>query len=67
MNKESLMIIIVLLFLLLLWRYSEIRKGWLVFAAFLCIVVALRGAPLDVFTLMILMGLAKLAIDLIDA
>jgi hypothetical protein len=67
MNKEYLMIIIALLCLLFLWKYTDIRKGWLVYAALIFTVVELRGAPFDILTLALLIGLGKVGIDLFNA
>jgi hypothetical protein len=60
------MIFIVLLFLLLLW-YCGIHKGWLLFWGILSIITAVRGTPFTFLTFLILLGLAKVAIDIHDA
>ena len=62
------MIYIVLLLLLLLWKYStDIRKGWLLFIAVTSIIVEARSAPFSIVTLAILIGLWKVALDLYHA
>ena len=67
MNKENIMIIVVLIYLLFLWKYSDIQKGWLVFSALISIVVKMRGESFDILTLAILIGLGKVGIDLFNA
>ena len=67
MNKENIMIIVVLIYLLFLWKYSDIQKGWLIFAALISIVVKMRGEPFDILTLALLIGLGKVGIDLFNA
>jgi hypothetical protein len=67
MNKENIMIIVVLIYLLFLWKFSDIQKGWLVFAALLFISVEVRGESFDIITLVLLIGLGKVGIDLFNA
>ena len=62
------MIYLVLLILILNWYYSQnINKGWLIFAALITIIVELRGAPFDIITLALLIGLGKVGIDIFNA
>lgn len=61
------MIYIVLLFLLFLWKFSDIRKGWLLGFGLLSIVVTMRGVTFDILTLFILIGLWRVALDVYDA
>lgn len=59
------MIYIVLLYLLFLWMFSGVHKGWLLFAAALSVITQFRA--INIVTLGVLTGLAKFGIDLWDA
>lgn len=56
------MIYIVLLYLLFLWTCSDLNKGWLLFWGILSVVAESR--PINIVTLGILIGLAKVVSDL---
>lgn len=60
------MIWIALLFLLFLWKFSEIHKGWIAFAAVLSILVE-SGFSMNILQLAIAIGLWKVCIDIHDA
>jgi len=60
------MIIIVLLYLMLLWKFSDARKGWLIFAALMSILIE-AGFNMNIFRMAICIGLWKVCIDLYDA
>ena len=60
------MIILVLLYLLFLWKFSDIRKGWLIFAALISILVE-TGFNMNILRLALCLGLWKVCIDIYDA
>lgn len=60
------MLYLILLFLLFLWKFSDIHKGWLLFIGTISI-MAEAGYSIGILKLAILIGLAKVCIDLYDA
>jgi hypothetical protein len=61
------MLITVLLYLLFLWKYSEIHKGWIIFSCLISIAVSIKGEAFSLLTLLILIGLGKICVDIYDA